>query len=91
MRTPGAQAYAVLTLCRAAATLDTGRQVSKRAAAAYAAASMPEHAPLIKWARDWWYGSATDADADHFPEVVRFVKSITSVILQKHDPRREHP
>lgn len=84
MRTPGAQAYAVLTICRAAASLETGRHVSKRAAAAYGVASMPESASLIEWARDWWYAEGSDEDPDCFPEVVEFVRTAAARIVQRH-------
>lgn len=50
MRGPGPQASAVLTLCRALHSLDTGRQVSKRAAATWAADALPTWRPLITWA-----------------------------------------
>jgi predicted nucleotidyltransferase len=44
---PGAQAYAVLTLCRALYTLRFGEQVSKPQAAQWAAAQWPEWAELL--------------------------------------------
>ncbi len=44
---PGAQAYAVLTMCRALYTLRSGEQVSKPQAAQWAAAHWPEWANLL--------------------------------------------
>lgn len=61
MHGPGAQAYAVLTLCRALHSLDTGRQVSKRAAATWAAHTLPAWTDLITWAARWWYEPTGDA------------------------------
>nr|WP_239579127.1 aminoglycoside adenylyltransferase domain-containing protein [Microlunatus panaciterrae] len=80
-RRPGTQAYAVLAVCRAAATLALGRQVSKRAGADYGVRFLPGHAPLIGWARDWWYGRGSDDDIDRFVEVVSFVRSVTPDIV----------
>jgi hypothetical protein len=45
MQHPGGQAYTVLTLCRAAEALATGRQVSKLAAAQVAKSRFPEWSP----------------------------------------------
>lgn len=87
MRQPGSQAYAVLTVCRGAATLDTGGQVSKRAAAAYGLTHFPGWSPLIEWARDWWYAGGSDAEPDRLPEVARFVTEVTSTILARHGRR----
>jgi hypothetical protein len=57
-----AQAYAVLTLCRAAEALATGRQVSKLAAANAGRSRYPEWSTLIDWAQDWWYHSGSDLE-----------------------------
>ena len=45
--TPGARAYAVLTICRALRTVETGTHGSKQDGAAWARARMPEWAWLI--------------------------------------------
>jgi hypothetical protein len=42
MRTPGAQSYAVLTLCRALYTDTHGKQASKKQAALWARAYLPQ-------------------------------------------------
>jgi hypothetical protein len=78
---PGQQAYAVLTVCRAVATLATGRQLSKRAAADDARVRLPEWAALIAWARDWWYADGSDQDPDRFAEVSRFVTEVSAATL----------
>jgi predicted nucleotidyltransferase len=84
MRSPGVQAYAVLTVCRAAAALDSGHQVSKRAAAAYGIEHLPQCAPLIEWARDWWYAGGRDDESDRFSEVAGFVREVTPRLLAAH-------
>jgi predicted nucleotidyltransferase len=76
MRSPGAQSYAVLTICRALHALDTGRQASKRTAATWAAHTLPPWAPLITWASDHWYGPTPDPEPDRLPEVTRFVAAV---------------
>jgi Domain of unknown function (DUF4111) len=81
MRSPGTQAYAVLTVCRAAAALDSGQQISKRAAAAYGTKHLPQWSPLIEWACDWWYGGGQDDEPERFNEVARFVREVTPTIL----------
>ena len=53
MQHAGGQAYAVLTLCRAAEALATGRQVSKLAAAKVSRSRFPEWSALIDWAQEW--------------------------------------
>jgi hypothetical protein len=82
---PGQQAYAVLTVCRAVATLDTGRQLSKRAAADYALGRLPQWASLIEWSRDWWYADGSDEDPDRLAEVSRFVTEVSAATLDGGD------
>ena len=72
----GNQAYAVLTVCRGVATLDTGTQLSKRGAADYGERRYPSWSPLIGWARDWWYAGGRDDEPGHFAEVVGFVTEV---------------
>jgi predicted nucleotidyltransferase len=78
MHTPGAQAYAVLTLCRARHSLATGRPVSKRAAATWAAATLPAWTDLITWAARSWYEPAGKAQPDRWAEVTRFVDAASA-------------
>lgn len=77
MHTPGAQAYAVLTLCRALYSIETGTQVSKRAAATWAAQTRPAWTDLITWASRWWYEPRSTSQPDHLPEVTRFVDELS--------------
>lgn len=86
-RRPGAQAYAVLTVCRAAATLDTGRQVSKRAAAGWGVRNLPRWVPLIEWSASWWYAGGDDQDPGHGPEVTQFVDEVSAAVLAAYGRR----
>jgi predicted nucleotidyltransferase len=79
MQATGSQAYAVLTLCRAAETLATGQQVSKLAAANAGRSRFPEWSALIDWAQDWWYQSGSDSDPGRFEDVRRFVNHVSVV------------
>jgi Domain of unknown function (DUF4111) len=69
MQATGAQAYVVLTLCRAAETLATGRLVSKLAAANAGRSRFPQWSTLIAWAQDWWYHGGSDFDHGRFEDV----------------------
>jgi hypothetical protein len=51
--TRGAQAYAILTMCRGLWTWRTGQHVSKREAARWACEALPRHAELIRGAVHW--------------------------------------
>jgi hypothetical protein len=77
MRTPGAQAYAVLTMCRALYTRTYGEQASKKKAAQWAQSYLPQWAPLIE--RSWSLRSETrdeETDEEDFCETVRFVHDV---------------
>lgn len=76
----GAQAYAVLTLCRALHLVDRGEQTSKRRAGSWAQARLPASAELIGWASSWWYDGGTDTDAERFDEVDAFVRGVSAQI-----------
>lgn len=80
MDTPGSQAYAVLTVCRAACAMRDGHQVSKRAAADACVDAMPEWRDLIGWARRWWYEGGCDDEPDRLPEVGRLVRHVSARI-----------
>ena len=84
MQHPGGQAYAVLTLCRAAEALATGRQVSKLAAAEVAMSRLPEWSALIDWAQEWWYQGGSDSDVGRLEEVRRFV-DVSARSLARYD------
>lgn len=89
---PGGQAYTVLTICRAAETLATGRQVSKLAAADTGRSRFPEWSDLIEWARAWWYDGGSDQDHGRPEDVRRFVNDISERLLRQHDsPPEERP
>lgn len=77
MHNPGAQAYAVLTMCRALHSIETGTQVSKRAAATWAARTWPARTDLITWASRWWYEPRSTSEPDRLPEVTRFVGELS--------------
>ncbi len=85
MTPPGAQSYAVLTLCRAFQRLRHGRQLSKRQAAEQTITACPRWADLIAWARDWWYDSGHDTDPGRFDEVRVFVTELSAAILAPTD------
>jgi hypothetical protein len=87
-RTVGAQAYAVLTLCRALQSLNEGRDVSKRQAARYGSESLPRWAELIQWAEAWWYHGGCDSAPGRLPEVIRFVDETSARILADHADHR---
>ncbi|MEU6078373.1 aminoglycoside adenylyltransferase domain-containing protein [Micromonospora sp. NPDC047074] len=81
MNTPGAQSYAVLTLCRAFQRLQNGQQLSKRQGADRTSTASPRRAHLIIWARDWWYNSGQDTDPGSADDVQAFVNEISATIL----------
>jgi hypothetical protein len=60
--TYGSQAYAVLTVSRAAALLRTNERLSKRQAAHWAATQFPRWTHWIVWAESWWYAGGSEND-----------------------------
>ncbi len=80
MHSAGAQAYAVLTLCRALHSVETGDQVSKRTAATWAAQALPTWTDLITWAARGWYETPTRSEPDRLPQVTHFVDDVTTRI-----------
>jgi Aminoglycoside adenylyltransferase, C-terminal domain len=81
-RNPEFQAYAVLTMCRALAFLETGRQSSKHAAAVWAQELLPGWRELITWADACWYGSAPEVTPDRTSDVTAFVQSTSRLIVE---------
>lgn len=82
----GTQAYAILTMCRAAFTCETGRQISKGAAAAWARSEMPAHASLIDWARAVRAGPRSDQyieDVTTREQARAFVHEVAAQILSE--------
>lgn len=78
----GGQAYAVLSLCRAAVLLETGEQVSKKAAATHVSLRVPVWADVVLWARDWWYEGGSDDEPPRTDEVRRFVDETSATLLR---------
>jgi predicted nucleotidyltransferase len=74
----GFQAYAVLTVCRAAALLGTGERLSKRQAARWATTVYPQWGRWIDWAEAWWYddGSQDDRPPRDGRDVKQFVAHV---------------
>lgn len=82
MRAPGAQAYAVLTLCRALYSAQTGQQASKKRAARAVQERLPQWSALIEWAGRERYAEQPSSQEDRFPQVVRFVEDLSDRIAQ---------
>ncbi len=75
------QAYAVMSLCRAYYTLKTGEQVSKKFACDYAAARLPEYAPLIREAMLWRQNFRRPSPGEHtFTQVRNFLRFMSEKI-----------
>jgi predicted nucleotidyltransferase len=83
MRMPGAQSYAVLTLCRALYTHEHGGQVSKKQAAHWAAERLPEWESLIQRSVAWMSERPRDEsdDEEGLAETVRFVHDVADRII----------
>jgi hypothetical protein len=82
MRAPGAQSYAVLTLCRALYTYTNGRQASKKQAALWAQAYLPQWASLIQQS-SLWLSEGQDEETGNeagLPETARFVHDVAGRI-----------
>jgi hypothetical protein len=91
MRTPGAQSYAVLTMCRALYTHTHRRQASKKQAALWARPYLPQWAPLIQQSLDWLsedHDEETDDEAG-LQETVRFVHDVAGRITGTGDSALE--
>jgi hypothetical protein len=81
-----AQAYAILTACRALYTLRNGESVSKKRAAIWAAQELPEWSSLIQSALVW-RATLHDENVDHnatLPETRRFVHTILDLCDNIH-------
>jgi len=91
MTSPGAQSYAVLTLCRAFQRLQYGRQLSKRQAADETVTARPQWAHLIDWARDWWYDGGQDTDHGNVRDVLAFVNELSATVLGSERATRTNP
>jgi Domain of unknown function (DUF4111)/Nucleotidyltransferase domain len=91
LETRGAQAYAILTMCRGLRTWRTGEHVSKREAARWACVALPEHAPLIQDALVWRersrIGPRIDGTARR-DDTRRFVNDVKRLVEEGHDEPR---
>ena len=79
------QAYTILTMCRALRAVETGEQVSKKAAARWAQARFPEKAGIIQKALDWredYRNQAVEPETT-YPEAVNFVEFAADFIKNK--------
>lgn len=84
------QAYAILTLCRAFYAVENGEQVSKKRAAAWTQARLPEYFSLIKDAGKW-RKSRLDKNVIHektFLGTKKFIHYIIDKIVEL--PDRSH-
>jgi hypothetical protein len=93
MRTPGAQSYAVLTLCRALYAYTHGRQASKKQAALWAQAYLPQWDALIQQS-SLWLGEGQDQETGNeagFRETVRFVHDVAGRITGTGDSAGPDP
>lgn len=82
-----AQAYAILTMCRALYAYKNGEQASKKQAALWAQKELPEWSSLIQDALSWreaWRDEQIDHAAT-FPETVRFVRFIVDQFDQDYE------
>jgi hypothetical protein len=84
----GAQGYMVLTMCRARALAQTGANLGKLEAAAWAEQALPEWGPLIAKAIGWRRAVAlgepvADDPAQTLPEVLDFVQRSIDTVLDQ--------
>lgn len=84
MKSKGAQAYAILTLCRAIYAVRNGEQVSKKQAADWARKELPEWEDLINKALAWYKSKENkNINGDStYPETERFVNFVRDLILK---------
>lgn len=85
MQSQWAQAYAILTLCRAFYTVRNGEQVSKKQAALWTERELPKWTPLIQkallWSKDRENKKVNNKET--FLESVKFVNFVRNLILAK--------
>lgn len=83
MRNRYAQSYAIFSLCRALYSVRNGKQVSKKQAALWAKAQLPEWAGVIQNAIDWKdAGRDTEPDEVSFQQTRQFVLHVRRLILE---------
>ena len=84
MRNRYAQAYAILTICRALYAYKNGDQVSKKQAALWVQKELPAWAELIQNALVWRDAGKKDKnvnDESSYPETLRFVNFVRDQII----------
>jgi hypothetical protein len=91
----GYQGYIVLTMCRARALAQTGTNLGKLEAAAWAERALPEWAPLIAKAIGWRRAVAlgepvADNPAQTLPQVLTFARRSIDAVLRR-PPERVFP
>ena len=88
----GSQAYAVLTVSRAAALLCTGERLSKRQAARWAITTYPQWDRWIGWAEAWWYdeGSHDDPPPSDGRSVNQFAADVSASCEQAAQAVHRH-
>jgi predicted nucleotidyltransferase len=77
--TQGAQAYAILTMCRGLRTVRTGEHVSKADAVRWGCDVLPEHADLIRASVAWRERARRAGDVEgssSFDETVAFIRDV---------------
>lgn len=83
MHSKKAQAYAILTLCRAFYAVKNGEQISKEQAAEWVKKELPLWSKLIDMALEWRKEKGRDIeDKETFGETVKFVNFVRKLILK---------
>ena len=85
MHTRSAQAYAILTMCRALYAYTKGNQTSKAKAALWAQAQLPQWAGIIQNALTWRQINDKHIDKIAHQQTVAFVNHVRDQILQRQD------
>lgn len=82
MKNRKAQAYSILTLCRALYAVENGEQPSKKHAALWAEKQLPEWATLIKNAITWRESEVdVENDEENYNKTVEFVNVVRNRVL----------
>ena len=82
MKRRKAQAYAILTMCRALYAIKNGEQTSKKQAAEWAKGKLPQWATLIDNAVKWREEKDNQQeDNENYPNTVKFVNYVREKIL----------
>ena len=84
MKSKYAQAYAILTMCRALYAYKNGEQISKKQAAEWVQKKLPQYSKLIQDSLIWRETGKRDKQEDNgtYPKTIEFVDHIRSLILK---------